>query len=93
MDISQPLTSQRAKTLIREILTTGNIRWGTHAEDELRKDDLEKGDALNVLRGGIVREPEWENGEWRYRVDTPRICVVVAFRDPQTLRIVTAWRK
>ncbi len=60
---------------------------------------------INILRGGVVREPEWENGSWRYHVDTPRMCFVVAF-DPETnvlpdanedlsgvkLTVVTAWR-
>jgi hypothetical protein len=57
------------------------------------------------LRAAVVREPEWENGSWRYRVDTPRMCFVVTF-DPEPeklpgkdedvsdveLVVVTAWR-
>jgi hypothetical protein len=58
-------------------------------------------DLVNVLRGGTVEAPAWENGEWRYRVRTQRMTVVVAFDpDPEDadsedeieLSIVTAWR-
>jgi hypothetical protein len=48
-------------------------------------------DCINVLRGGWPQEGEFENGAWRYRVRTPRICVVVQLDLPWLL-IVTAWR-
>jgi hypothetical protein len=68
-------------------------------------DGLTDVDAVNVLRGGIVREAEWENGSWRYRVETPRMVFVVVF-DPEPdelpadgedvreieLVVVTGWR-
>jgi hypothetical protein len=71
----------------------------------MNKDNLGDSDAINVLRGGIVREAEWESGSWRYRAETPRMCFVVAF-DPEPggrpdeqddlseveLVVVTAWR-
>ena len=49
-------------------------------------------DCLNVLRGGSVEEAEYENGEWRYRVHTGKMSVVVRFEDDTELMIVTAWR-
>lgn len=92
-DVGQALKPPEAKVLIRGILEAGGVRWGAHALKELARDDLEVSDAINVLRAGVARDPEWENGEWRYRVETPRICVVVAFRSETVLRVVTAWRK
>ncbi len=50
-------------------------------------------DAVNVLRGGVVRPGEFENGTWRYRVQTRRMTVVVAFRSTTELTVVTAWRE
>ncbi|MFO0686926.1 MAG: hypothetical protein U0234_32985 [Sandaracinus sp.] len=61
---------------------------------------------MNVLRAGIVRDPEWENGSWRYRVETAKMLFVAAF-DPEVdampgddddlgdleLIVVTGWRK
>ena len=49
-------------------------------------------DCANVLRAGVVEEPEFERGSWRYRVRTQRMYVVVAFRSENELSIVTAWR-
>jgi hypothetical protein len=92
-DVGHALRPQQARVMIRSILASGGVRWGDHALRELAKDRLEVGDAVNVLRAGIVREPEYENGEWRYHVETPSICVVVAFRSETALRVVTAWRK
>jgi hypothetical protein len=56
------------------------------------KDDLTTVDCENVLRGGVVRPGEFEHGTWRYRVETSRITVVVAFRSEGELVVVTAWR-
>jgi hypothetical protein len=65
------------------------------------KDGLSDVDVVNVLRGGVVRPAEFENGSWRYRVETQRITVVVAFdpdpdeaetEDEIELVVVTAWR-
>lgn len=55
-------------------------------------DDLTTVDCENVLRGGVVRPGEYEHGTWRYRVETSRVTVVVAFRSESEIVIVTAWR-
>ena len=71
----------------------------------MEKDGLTDLDAVNVLRGGVVREPEWVNGSWRYRVETQRMVFVATF-DPEPsltprddddvgeteLVLVTGWR-
>jgi len=102
------LTAVDARRLIRRLLEEGYFvppGAGSHARKEMDKDGLSDVDAVNVLRGGIVREPEWENGSWRYRVETARIVFVVTF-DPEPdevpaagddlgepeLVIVTGWR-
>jgi len=103
-----PLKAPDAKKLIRRLLDEGTFvppGAGSHARREMEKDSLTDLDAVNVLRGGIVREGEWENGSWRYRVETPRMVFVVAF-DPEVdlplrddepvddleLVVVTGWR-
>lgn len=77
----------------------------SHAAEGDGCSNLRDQDAINILRAGVVREPEWENGSWRYRIDTPRMCFVVTF-DPEPealpeksedvseveLVVVTAWR-
>ena len=80
--------------MIREILRGGVVTFvDPHALNALADDGLDSGDALNVLRGGIVDEAECENGAWRSRVRTARICVVVEFESEAELIVVTAWRR
>lgn len=94
MMLDEPLTPPQAKALIREILSGGEVTYSKpHAEERLKKWNLTTLDCVNVLRGGVVAEGEFENGSWRYRVYTPRICVVVRFESEDTLQIVTAWRE
>jgi hypothetical protein len=100
-----PLRAPEARKYVRRLLEEGIFVVSDHARREMKKDNLNDSDAINTVRGGAVREPEWENGSWRYRVETPRICFVVAF-DPEPdslpdetadlseveLVVVTAWR-
>jgi len=93
-DVMLPLKPQQARKLIDAILAAGTVLLSDpHGVEEMEKDDLDMGDALNVLRAGVVRDPEWENGEWRYHVETPRMTFIIAFESETTLTIVTAWRK
>jgi hypothetical protein len=89
----EPLTTQDARQLIREILVSGTVTFvDPHALDALAADGLGTVDAINVLRGGTVDPPEWENRAWRYRVRTARICVVIEFESESELIVVTCWR-
>jgi hypothetical protein len=92
-DVTGHLRAGDAKKLIRALLRVGRFRFSGHAEDEMQKDELSRRDVENVLRGGVVREPEWENGSWRYHVETSKIRVVIAFQDENTLVVVTAMRR
>jgi hypothetical protein len=71
----------------------------------MEKDNLTDVDAVNVLRAGIVREAEWENGSWRHRIETARMVFVVTIDpDPDMVPgkdedlgdmeivVVTGWR-
>ncbi len=92
MDVTERLDPPVAQRLIRKILPEGQVSWSDHAKDEITKDTLSIPDCANVLRAGIVEEPEYVRGSWRYRVRTQRIYVVVSFRSETELSIVTAWR-
>lgn len=100
-----PLKATDARIYIRRLLEEGVFAVSDHARREMRKDNLGDQDAINILRAGVVREPEWESGCWRYHVETPRMCFIVTF-DPEPealpdksddvsdieLVVVTAWR-
>jgi hypothetical protein len=95
----EPLKPADARALIRRILASGGVTWDTSAQshflDELANDNLMTLDCTNVLRGGVPDPAEWndEYEEYRYRVHTNKICVVITFVSEHELFIVTAWRK
>ena len=90
--MDEPLAPEAAKRLIRDILQNGRLIYSKHAKEEMLEDDLTIVDCENVLRGGVVQPGEYENGTWRYRVETSKITVVIAFRSEQELVVVTTWR-
>lgn len=91
-ELEEPLSEVVAKQFIRRILETGDTRFASHAEQRMQERNLSSVDVVNVLRAGVVAPAEHENGSWRYRVRTPRIEVVIAFRSSTSLVVVSAWR-
>jgi len=88
----EPLKPPDARKLAREIMENGRVAFSGHAKVEMAKDDLQTADCLNLLRAGVFNPPDYVNGQWRYQVNTQRICIVVAFSSRTEVRIVTAWR-
>ncbi|QQR91033.1 MAG: DUF4258 domain-containing protein [Myxococcales bacterium] len=95
------INKEEARAAIRRIIQTGTVTFTGHARKEMSNDHLGEIDVLNVLRGGWVEGPEWENGGWRYKVCTQKITVVVEFEceDDMSIEqeldevvIITAWR-
>lgn len=94
-DIISRLDKTQARKSLAELFNTNpnNISFTKHAKDQMLKRDLMSGDILNVLRAGnIHNDPEFENGSWRYQIETKKITVVFAFNSPDKIRILTAWR-
>jgi len=59
----EPFRAHEAKRRIRSILNNGLVDFEVpHFREEAAKDDIEMTDVVNVLRAGIVEEPEYENG-------------------------------
>jgi hypothetical protein len=89
----EPFGSREARKLIRSILVHGVLYLESpHFKARLRKHRITIVDVSNVLRGGVVEEAELENGRWRYRVRTMRICVVIHFVLANEIFVVTSWR-
>lgn len=95
---STKLDRNQAIKKVKEILNkpTSPI-FSKHALQELAADDLTIVDANNVLKSGdarILMEGELIKGSYRYRVETSKITIVVAFQpDGNGLVVVTGWRK
>lgn len=87
-----PLKPPDAKDLAQRVVELGDVEFTGHALVEMKKDDLETTDCLNLMRAGVYEGAEYINGEWRYRIRSQRICVVITFVSDTRLRVVTAWR-
>ena len=92
-ELKEPLGLEDAKRLIRRILQSGRFTYSKHAKEEMLADDLTTVDCENILRGGVVRPPDFGKASWRYRVETNRMAVVIAFRSSDELVVITAWRE
>ena len=91
-DIGKRLHVLEARKLLSRIILEGAVAFSRHAQSEMEEDDLTEVDIVNTLRCGTIREGELERGSWRYRVETERMCAVVAFLGPLEGVVVTAWR-
>ena len=88
----EPLEPAKARRRILRVLEHGTVTTSVHAHQEMEADAITYSDCVVALRGGIVRPGELERGTWRYRVETSRVVVVIAFRSESRLMIVTVWR-
>ena len=86
------LRARAARDLIRQILDTGEVLYVPHYHDEAKKDAVLLADIEELLAHGLVEEPEFENGEWRYRVRRFRLSAIVAFRSETMLAVITVWK-
>jgi hypothetical protein len=96
VDLTSRLEKMQAQKLVKRILSesTGLVSFTKHARQEMSYDGMDTVDVLNVLRAGrIFEDGEYHSCSWRYRIHTDLFCVVVAFRNPHQLVVVTAWRK
>ncbi len=95
----QRLSRNEARKQISKIMSQypENVRFSRHAIKELENDELTPTDALNVLKSPdakINQDGEWENGNYRYRLETSHLLIVVGFwNDGTGLSVVTAWDK
>ena len=90
--LDEPVTPSAAKRLILQALAAGDVRFTSHALDEMAKDGISQAEALGILRSGIVEPGEFVKSTWRYRVRVLRAVVVAAFRSECSTVVVTAWR-
>lgn len=90
------LDKNKARKLSLELCKKSKIIFSKHSLKELINDDLDRMDAINVIMSPsakIIKSPEFENGSWRYRVETNKICVVITFTEkPSGIIVVTVFR-
>lgn len=95
LDVKSRLGREQARKLLNYFFNSNpnSVSFTKHALKQMKDRHLIAGDIMNVLRAGkIYGDPEFEQGTWRYRVETSKITVVFAFNTPDRIRIITAWR-
>ena len=90
--MKEPLSAPGVKKLLRQMLACGEVRFTSHALEEMKKDGITTQDVAAVLRSGVVEPGEQVKGTWRYRIRSSSSYVVVAFRSETVTVVVTAWR-
>lgn len=90
--LDEPLTPTACRSLLLQIVESGRVEFSPHALPKMQKHKVTEGQAIQVLRGGLVEPAEFENGSWRYRVRASKTYAVVSFRSETWTVVVTAWR-
>ena len=86
------LQPNEARRLARRVVEHGDVEVSGHAQEEMANDDLHTTDCVNLIRAGVFEPAEHINGQWRYRITSNRMCVIITFKSATRLRVVTAWR-
>lgn len=95
IDVTSRLEKGQARKVLSEILKSDPsfVSYSKHGQGQMKARGLIAGDVFNVLMAGKIEgDPEFVNESWRYRVATKNITVVVAFRKPNHVTVITAWR-
>ena len=96
IDVTSLLERALAQKIVRRIAgePQNETSFSRHVRERMTERDLGVNDIVNVLCAGrIYQNPEYKKGHWRYRVETNKIAVVIAFRSIDSIAVVTAWRK
>lgn len=93
MDHDNPLSLKQAKKLILEIIENGEVIYSRpHALERMRERGITMVDCINILRAGRMSEPVFENGSWRYRIETNAMAAVITFLSTTELLVITVIR-
>ena len=91
----EPLRPDQARKVIKDILKAGRpFVYPDHAKKKMARFKMDPLDCTHVVKAGVVYDPEFENGSWRYRICAGGMTVIVEFRlrEPHEIVIVTMWR-
>ncbi len=96
IDVTSINNKAQARKILAEIFNRDPslILYSKHALEQMKARDLKFGDILNVLNAGkIFDDPELVCGSLRYRLETNKIIVVISFKKPNSVTVITTWRK
>lgn len=91
---SKRLAREQARKLLSEILSSSPnfVSYSRYFKQRMHERNMTTGDIINVLHKGEVLEGEFEKEQWRYRVQTSKMTVVITFVNPSYFRCISCWR-
>ena len=93
MGHGKQLSLRQARKLILDIIENGEVTYSRpHALGRMRERGITMVDCINILRAGRMSEPVFENGSWRYRIETNAMAAVVTFLSENELLVITVIR-
>ena len=97
IDITSRLSKERARKVLLELRSSPErsiVSFTSYCKKRMKQRNLTTVDIYNVLKkGSIYNDPEYENGAYRYRVETRKIVVMIEFTNPNIIRCITTWRE
>ncbi len=80
---SQRMSNNEVLKHVKILVKSGSFYYDAHAEQRMVERNLSEADIENVIMSPVCRldkDPEFENGSWRYRLTTSSgVIVAVAF--------------
>ena len=86
-------TPDIATEVVRRVVRDGTVAWSRCAMDHAEAAGLTTADCVQALLGGVSDPAVLKDGQWRYRVHSRRICVVLVFRSDVEFVVVDVWKK
>ena len=95
IDLESRLNKMQARKLLSELLGTNPncFSYGSYFKRRLAERRMTVGDIINILHiGQILHDAEYEQQQWRYRIQTATMTVIITFISPAHVRLITCWR-
>lgn len=95
IDLESRLNRMQARKLLSELLSTNPncFSYGSYFKRRLTERHMTMGDIINILhKGQILHDAEFEQDQWRYRIETAKMTVIISFVNPAHVRLITCWR-
>jgi hypothetical protein len=88
-----PLTVHAATDRLQRIVRDGTVAWSRHALDRARAARITTPECGNAMVSGVADPPEFANGQWQYRIHSPRMWIVLTFRSDDEAAVVDVGRR
>jgi hypothetical protein len=87
-----PLTAHAASDLLQGIVRDGTVAWSLDALDRARVAGITTAECANAMLSGVADPAELRDGQWHYRLRSPRMWILLTFRSDDEAAVVDVGR-